>query len=329
MPTPEHRSPGQPESSASLREKAESLAERLHLKEQYRSQVKILYQSRLIESFPATNQHPRPELGIIGVDQQQHYLPDYQNLLDRLSANPEKAELIAKKIEQGFTRLLLVPLALPLETIIQKYKETLLLTNQKPGGIKSTDGSHLELDTEDPLCLWEELLKSDQPQTPPDQQLEYQVRNYDGSTKEQRQGKYKSELLTTNPSNAWQILLVEDCPDIPAEGKGQTKAGRKQIEANQSAKDYLQLLQTDPQYQSEQGLTPEAQLLLSLTRLQETQTATNDWQGSGKINRLVGTYLAGDVPYFCWFRVSRRPDLGGFYPGFRDFYAGFSPAVSV
>jgi hypothetical protein len=123
--------------------------------------------------------------------------------------------------------------------------------------------------------------------------MEYGVTYYDGQTKEARGGKYKSELLQENPDHAWQITLIEDNPDLPAENQSQTVKGRKQLEANQSPEKYLKLLQEDPQYRNEQGQTPESALVTWLTYLQEKRIAIDDWQGQGKANWLVGNYLSG------------------------------------
>ena len=329
MPTPEHRqSPIETPNFSQETDPALELVERLRLREQYLAQVKVLDRSGLLESFPATDDHPLPELGIIGVDGEQYSLPSYEDILERLK-DPEARAMIEKKYEQGFTKMLLVPFALPLQKIIQKYKQTLLEIDARPNGLKATDGTRLELNREDPIYIWDKLTQCDNPATPEDQQLEYQVQNYDGQTKEARGGKYKSELLNSNPQNAWQVLLIEDNPDLPAEGRGETISGRKQIEANKTPKEYLKLLQTQEQYQNEQGLTPEAALIDWLASLQETQTVRDNYQGSGKINWLVGSRLSGLVPGFYWYRDDRQPNLFRTGPDNRSSRFGFRPAVSV
>ncbi len=322
MPSPERRK-SQTEQQDHGQEAIEALAERLHLHDQYLAQIKVLYQTGLLENFPVDPDKDRymPEQGIVGVDGQEYSLPSYEDILNKLK-DPEKRKIIEKKAEQGFTQLRLVPFALPLSIQIQRYKETLLKVHQE-SGIKATDDSTLELNTEDPLYIWQDLIQCDNPQTDPDKQMEYQVTNYDGQTKDQRGGKYKSELLKQDPSNAWQFLLLENLPDLPAEGKGQTINGRKQFEANQSPKDYLKALQTNPQYQNEQGLTPEAALSDWLTHLQEDHTAIDDYQGKGKANYLVGQFVSGRVPAFDWRRNDRQPNLGGGNPDRRDSYDGF------
>ena len=323
---PERFPHNQAESLDPNQEAVEVFAERLKLKEQYLSQVKVLYQSGILENFLPDPEQGRftPELGIIGIEGKQYIMPSYEDVLDRLK-DPEKRKLLETKAEQGFTKLLLVPFAMPLSVLIQRYKEILLKTN-KETGIKSTNGTTLELDTNNPLYVWEGFSQCDNPDTPKDKQIEYGVKTYDGQTKEDRGGKYKSELLKDH-ENAWQLLLIEDLPDLPAEGRGQTISGRKQLEANQSPQDYLRLLQTQEQYQGESGLTPEANLALYLDGLTRNQTALDDWEGTGKANFLVGNYLSGSVPGFYWGRGNRRPDLGGDRPDDRDGGGGCRPSA--
>lgn len=136
-------------------EALEALAERLNLKEQYLAQVKVLYKSGILENFAPTSERPIPEMGIIGIDGKEYILPDYEDILERLK-DPEKRELIEKKVEQGFVKLQITPFALPLSVLIERYKQTLLKIN-KEHGIKATDGTTLELDENNPIDVWEKL----------------------------------------------------------------------------------------------------------------------------------------------------------------------------
>ncbi|HNW09258.1 MAG TPA: hypothetical protein PK619_01080 [bacterium] len=306
-------------------ESLESLAETLRLKEQYLAQVKVLYQSGILENFPATKEHPTPELGIVGIDGQEYPLPSYEDILDRLS-NSETKELIEKKISQGFVKLQLTPFALPLSVLIQRYKDVLLKTNRE-SGIKATNGETLELNEDDPLDVWDKFIQADNPQTPEDKQLEYHIQTYDRhQTKEDRGGKYKSELLQ-DPQNAWTISLIEDLPDLPAESEGQIISNRKQIEVDKSPQDYLKLLQTQKEYQGETGQTPEEAFTTYLTYLQQEQIAIDDYKGQGKVNLLVGNYLSGRAPLFYWSRVHCKPSLDWENYDDRNIYNGCRPAV--
>ena len=293
------------------KESAEAFAERLKLKEQYLSQIKVLYQSGLLENFPPTSERPRPELGIVGIDGKEYPLPSYEAILQSLQ-DKESREFLMKKAEQGLNKLLLIPFAMPLSVIIERYKQVLLKTH-KEKGLKSTDGEILDLNIQEPVSVWENLSQCDNPHTPKEKQMEYGITNYEGKTKEQRGGKYKSELLSQS-ANGWQLLLCEENLDIPAEGKGQTIAGRKQPEALKSAKEYLKCLREDPQYGGEEGFTPESALIHYLTALQEKQTILDDYMGKGKTNFLTGNFLSGNVPFFRWYVSYHQATLGGSLP---------------
>ena len=306
------------------KESAESFAEHLKLKEQYLSQVKVLYQSGLLENFPPTSERPRPELGIVGIDGKEYPLPSYEAILQSLQ-DKESREFLIKKAEQGLNKLLLVPFAMPLSVIIERYKQALLKTH-KEKGLKSTDGEIFDLNIQEPVDIWEELRQCDNPHTPKEKQMEYGITNYEGETKEQRGGKYKSELLSQS-ANGWQLLLCEENSDIPAESKGQTIAGRKQPEALKSAKEYLKCLREDPQYGGEEGFSPESALIHWLTALQEKQTILDDDEGKGKGNILTGNFLSGNVPFFCWFRGSLQSFLEWDDPSFRSQDGGCRFAV--
>jgi len=298
------------------------LVEKLKLEEQYYDQLKTLSELGVLENFRNLDKKDSIlEMGIVGIDGKEYIIPSYEQILDTLKNNPEQREIMEKKAEQGFTRMFLIPFAMPISVLLERYKELLLKTH-KESGLKSTDGTILELDQDNPIHIWEDLIQSDNPQTPEDKQMEYGVKSYDSKTKEERGGKYKSELLE-NPNNAWQVVFIEDMSDIPAEGQGQIKGGRKQFEANKSSKEYSKLLQQDPQYQNEEGQTLEATLILYADNLLRGQTVTDDWQGKGKANRMVGSLVSGDVPNSYWFRGDHRSFFYGRDPGNRSSGFGF------
>ncbi len=328
---PERHQSTQVESQDPNQEAIEALAERLSLKEQYLAQVKVLYQSGILENFAVDPSQDRyaPEMGITGINGEQYIMPSYEDILIRLQ-NPEKRARLEKKIDQGFTQLQLVPFALPLSVLFNRLREVLLKVN-KETGIKSTNGTKLELNTDAPLYVWDQLVQGDNPDSK-DKQIEYGVTNYDGKTKAERGGKFKNELLA-NPDNAWELSLIEANLDIPAEGKGKTIAGRKQLEANKSPKDYLKFFAADPsdqqyqEYRGENGQTPEGAAYEAIAALLQRQTAINDWEGSGKINFCVGSYVFGLVPFLGWGRYDRRPGVRGDVLDSRRDYCGCRPAA--
>ena len=286
----------------------------INLKEQYNSQVEVLTQSNILEQLS------NGEMGIRGVDGKEYPLPTYQEVLGRFT-DQEKRTLLEKKVKQGFTKILLVPFAMPLSVLIERYKEVLLKTH-KETGIKSTD---------DPIYVEEGLIQSDQLHNPQNTQMEYGVINYSLKTKKARGGKYKSELLQ-DPDNAWQINLVEEILDIPAQGQGKTISGRKQIEAGKSSKAFLKLLQTDLQYQGESSQVPEAAILEAVTALNLEHVVIHDFENQGKVNWLISNYLSGGsfvsrIPIISWNGLKNSLYFGLGNMDLKLLSNGFRPTV--
>ena len=50
-------------------------------------------------------------------------MPSYQEIRDLIR---EKKDVLEKKAEQGFTKLLIVPFGMKLDDLVEKYKELLL-----------------------------------------------------------------------------------------------------------------------------------------------------------------------------------------------------------
>ncbi len=271
----------------------EALAERLNLREQWESQVKILNETGILEILPEAQ-----ELGIIGIDGREHPVPDFQEIMSRIS--PEQMEVLEKKNEQGFNKMVLVPFAVPLDILIDRYKK-LLIEKDAEGSLSSTDGSKLNLDRDQPIYVWDKYTGADA-----SGELVYFPNTFD---QQNHGGKTKNTLIQEGKS--WQFELLEENINIPAKGQGEILDGRKQLEAGQSPNQYLKELQIDPQYQNEVGLTPEAWLVLAITQLKENHGQIDDYQGQGKINFLTGAYFPGSdsVPRARWSRDGRRAFL--------------------
>ncbi len=207
----------------------EALAERLKLKSQWENQVKVLNTTGVLEILTESN-----DIGVVGIDGKEYPIPKYEEILEKISA--ENLELLAKKVEQGFSQLLLVPMAVPLELLINRYKKE-ILRKHREGKLLATDKSKLELDEQTPVWVWNEYKNAD---------IEGGLIYYPWEFSQNHQGKTKSQLI--QEGRPWQILLLEDLPDLPAQGQGQTIAERPQLEANHSAQEYLTTLQTNPNY---------------------------------------------------------------------------------
>ena len=241
---------------------------------------------------------------------------------------------IKQKIDQGFTRLLIVPFGSSLDTLRSKTGE-LIKKHKKENKLLAGDGSSLELDTTTPLWAWDEYNNADK-----SGKLVYYPEHFDA---EHHNGKTKTELLSsvppnqsnssvqnTNPFPGYHILLIQEDPIIPREGKGSSQAGRDQIEAGKSPNNYLELLTTDKNYSKELGLTPEDWLTLFATNLTEKNKVINDYASQkDSINYLIGSYFPGSdrVPDVDWDRGDKRAGLSRNDPAFVGEYVGVSGAV--
>src|SRR6185503_866684 len=104
----------------------------------------------------------------------------------------------------------------------------------------------LELDTNDPLYTWEAYENADVTG-----ELVYFPTAFDQTN---HGGKTKAQLLAEN-KQGWDIILLEDMPNLPAKRAGKTKGGRKQLEAGASSNEYLEAIKTQAMYQHESGFT--------------------------------------------------------------------------
>src|SRR3989344_6570550 len=287
--------------SPARRESPESSLERLKIKEQWETQVRTLDKLGILEIFPESK-----DLGIRGVDGKEYPVPNAEAIEARLAANQE---LVARKMEQGFTKMLIVPFGYPLDKLVDKYRKA-ILRHHKEGKLLATKESPsdpdepLDLNEGEPVYTWSEYQDADR-----NGKLVYNPQSFGRS----HGGKTKAEMLQ-DPKNAWAVVLLEDMPNIPRAGRGKTVEGRKQVEAGKSPEEYLELLRKEKAYKGEEGLTPEADLLYALTQLEETNQVANDYQGKGSISYQLGAFFpsSGNVPLSCWDRNYRRANLDGY-----------------
>ena len=235
----------------------------------------------------------------------------------------ERSEALKIKIEQGFTKLLLVPFGMSLDTLAEKYKET-ILKHHSQGKLLATKkeptdpDEPLELDTSQPLWIWDEYKNADQSGT-----LVYNPKEFSKN----HGGKTKTELLGTQ---AWRVLLIEDLPNIPRQGKGKTIVTRPQLEANMTPRQYLEKLGLDS-YKDEVGMTPEDQLTYAILHLETTNQVIDDYQGNGSVSYQIGAYFPASerVPGAYWDRAYRQAYLAGNGADARGEGVGVRSAVRV
>jgi len=274
------------------------LERKFELRKQYEDQIETLRENGLIKELP------NGEMGFLDINGKPRSIPTYEEIRDRLRA---KQELREKKHEQGFTQLLLVPFGIKLNEMVDKAKE-LILKKHKEGNLKGTNGDDLELDEDEPVWLDAKYQGGDADQSG---DLIYYPEKFD---KENHGGKTKQEIL--EETDGWDVMFIEDLPDLPAEGKGKEIGGRKQLEANQSPNQYLEKMQKEEQYEGERGMTPEAELVYFMHYLQRKNKVIDDWRGSGKGNWNLGGYLksAGGVCFSRWSRGDRQMRLRWYNP---------------
>jgi len=273
------------------------------LKKQYESQKQILEKVGLLEKLSSG------ELGIKAIDNQEYAFPKLEEIRARMKKNKE---VLKTKTAQGFQKLLIVPWGMKLDDLIAKYKQVilkhyqqgkLLATKEKP----SDPDEPLDLNEEEPVWVWNQYENAD---------LEGKLIYYPQEFSDNHHGKTKKQILDQT-KQGFNVLLIEDLPNIPRQGKGKTIQGRKQWEANKTPQEYLKALQTDPAYQSEQGLTPEDQIIYAITYLEQFNQVIDDYQGHGSASYQLGGYFPSSdfVPYAYWYRDFRRAGLYGDNPG--------------
>lgn len=294
-----------------------ALEKELRLHEQYESQKHILKTTGILETLPSGQE------GITGIDGQAYPYPAYDEVAERIK---NQEAVLQEKAEQGFTKLLVVPFGMSLDQLLDTYKAT-ILKHHKAGKLLATKKNPadpdepLELNNEEPLWVWDQYQGADT-----DGRLVYYPAVFDA---EQHQGKTKQTVI--NERGAWNILLVEDLPNLPREGNGKTKHNRPQLEANKTPREYLDLLRTNAAYAHEQGLTPEDHVILAITHLEHTNQVIDDYRGNGSAAYNLGAYFpaAGNVPSADWDRDHCQASVGGDDPDNRGSDSGSRAAVGV
>ena len=263
------------------------------------------------------------ERGIKGIDNKEYALPTLSQVVERLRA---KKDIVEQKAKQGLLKIQLTPIAINLDSLRQKYGKAILRHHQQ-GKLFATKENPtdpdepLDLDTDQPLYTWDAYENADV-----SGELVYFPKAFDPDN---HGGKTKQELLQQT-GQGWDIIILEDLPNLPAKNGGKAKGGRKQLEAGASSNDYLGKM-NDPMYQHEQGMTTEDWLILAITHLESTNEVIDDWQGKGKIARNFGQYFpaSGYVPSARWGRDDRQANLNGGGAGARDGNRGARSAVRV
>jgi len=275
----------------------------LELPKQYNEKVKILNKLGLLEILPEAK-----DIGIVGIDGKEYVLPEMEEIQEKLEKNKE---IFETKMKQGFTDINIVPFGLPLQKLINTMEKTILKHHQE-GKLfavrKNIEDENetlekLELDTDKPVYQWEGYEKADT-----EEKLVYYPKEF---SKENHQGQTKRDILN-KANEGFIITLQEKSPNIPGEDdKPEIIGGRERLRANKTPDEYLKLLQTEEQYQNEQGQTPEEWITKFLTTLKKHNQAIDDYEGNSKASFQLGAYFSSSdvVPDCLWSRDSRRARL--------------------
>lgn len=263
------------------------------LRQQYHLQVSLLRSLGLVEERDG-------QLGITALDARFHPVLSFAQVLERLRPDP----CLQQKLRQGFDTLLLVPFGLPLPRFIEAWREGLRRNSQTP------ESPIADLDQDQPVCVWDSYDL---------EKLVYFPRRFAAD----HGGRTKEQLLSSDPADALQVLLVEGgLTNLPRQGQGQTVGGRRQIECGRMPQEYLASFP-----EGEIGWTPETYIVRFLDAL-ERQGQVLD---RGTLTYLTSAYLSAfdEVPFAYWYPCRRRAFLGASGPAGRCLSHGVRPALRV
>jgi hypothetical protein len=246
--------------------------------------------------------------GVIGADGIRYPMPSKEKVVELFVNNQE---LISRKIHQGFDRLQLTPLAMPLLRLTDLMKET-IIRHAEEGKIFQTRTSvssplvPVRVNKEKQVWIWETLRQSLETD-----ELIYFPQEYSSSN---NKGQTRLEVVNNGSICAvpgWSAGLIENLSVMPAEGQGKTLGGRKQLETGQSPCEYLQILKEEA-YQGETGFLIEDFIIKFLSRLVTTNEISNDADDNNAL-WCLGQYLkipyADVVPTGRWVRGAGRVRL--------------------
>jgi hypothetical protein len=224
--------------------------------------------------------------GVIGMDGKKYPVPTEEELRAIYAHNKG---LVDRKRRQGFTRLQLTPLAMPVSQLVERAGSTLI---EHATAVKVMQTKQGPSDTDMPArvstgkapWIWEKVRQIlDTPG------LVYFPQVYSDG---EHQGATKEEVLQDKrfcAVSGWSVGFIELLPIMPRPGRGKTKGGRKQLEVYSTPREYLQALSM-PAYRGETGWTPEDFLTHFTTQLVTTGQVSHA-RYDGNALWLLGAYV--------------------------------------
>lgn len=258
----------------------------LFVDKEYSDSINALNLSGILVFLPRSGKQ-----GIIGINGEEYPVPDKKQVNELVLKNKE---LVDKKIDQGFTKLLLTPFAIHASQLTGIIRTALIKHNSEGKIIRTKQNSAdpdipVCLKGNDPLWIWERMLKAlDTPE------VVYFPKTHKNPD---HQGLTKIEVI----KNArycgipgWSVGLIEPVPVMPLCGQGISAGGRKQLEGYSAPNVYLQTL-SSPNYLGETGWTPEDFLTHFLIQLETTNQISHDRHDNNAL-WLLGSYMPESMP---------------------------------
>ncbi|MFC1640575.1 hypothetical protein ACFL2D_00840 [Patescibacteria group bacterium] len=243
-----------PESPENLEARREALFEKLQLKEQYASQFKVLGETGILETLPELQ-----DLGVVGIDGKEYPLPSLKDVKERIS-DTETIELMEKKAEQGYNKLLLVPFAMPFNILSECHKKFV----QTKFELKEiTDGSGKLLDIPDGYNYYVDFPEVRQGDATGDFLYRPSGESRLEESEEERKKLFKTKGEMIEGGSVWEVHFFQDNAEIPQEDCTNGDL------LSETVSEYLEGMK-NPQREGEKPLTPEAWVVFAMTKLQES-----------------------------------------------------------
>jgi hypothetical protein len=288
-------------------------AQSFPLEQEYTRCVAALNRAGILTALPGSS-----AAGVIGMDGREYPAPSLEQVAWLFARN---AALVGSKVQQGFDRLELTPLAAAIQFLIDRLQGAIML-HAAEGRVYQTRHSDSDpliparVNATKQVWTWETLRRSLDTG-----ELVYFPRQYTGC----HLGLTKLEVVDNARICAvpgWSVGLVESLRFLPQQGQGRIVGGRRQLEIGFSPRDYLQTLQGQA-YQGETGKTLEDFITGFLVHLETTNEVSND-RSDNNAQWLLGHYVkhveqvgSDLVPTGWWHRDYGRARLDAHRPGNR------------
>jgi hypothetical protein len=249
--------------------------------QEYESIIAALQKSGVMTILPMSRL-----LGVTGIDGKEYPAPTCHQVSEILAHNNS---FIEKKMQQGFTRLQITPIAAPASRLIDCITNSLIRHAAEGKLYQTRQGESsvdipVQLNKKEAIWMWSRIRQILDTPNLVYFPREYNPYNHQGFTKEEAT---QNKLLCAVPG--WSVGLIESGTIMPQPGQGKTLAGRKQLEGVLHPREFLQILNSIP-YQGETGWVLEDFLAYFITQLETTNRVSHD-RTDGNALWLLGTYV--------------------------------------